>query len=524
MRWIVPAVLIGVFSQSFLLKPTARAPPRLHAHSFRENSNDGVLLRKIHEVRTKLQLDSLTVRELRVQIKDRGGLSKGLYEKDELVRHLAYLIGTYLNFSSLITLTEHRLLIVLDREQEEDFRRKEVKNKDAKAQHIISKKRLMKNMTTEEIRDRLERAGVPTQLYRSREDLESALALLWMGELEGSVDDDLARLQSDWMSAVGNLTSSLQSAIDQSWSGSSLKEMIVGATMTDAERTAREIVSSNASFIDVDEADVDHAREAFESVETFDEACEICEDLPKPLMIRLLTEEFNIHVDDTLPRSKIASILSDSVMLKRKIVRNYESPLNTSFEAVPPSNIFNKTQCRHKESKKTSSQSIRESVLFPERDALPWLRARVGRLLGGWREASVSSGLTQIFDDKISSGIHNLLSTVSSLGVEAACGLAMWAAGDRARVPGTLLVSCLLTMITRRGILFFFEILLAIRVVRVGLYGSKEGEDSARSRRPGVGVQTVVMAVFAGWYLLALSRSVRSFPTQKLFSRGIGFR
>ena len=95
MRWIVQAVLIGVFSQSLLLRPAVKAPLRLHAHSFRENSNDALLFRKMQEVRSTLRLDGLSVRELRDQIKGRGGLSKGLYEKDELVRHLAYLIGKH---------------------------------------------------------------------------------------------------------------------------------------------------------------------------------------------------------------------------------------------------------------------------------------------------------------------------------------------------------------------------------------------------------------------------------------------
>ena len=101
MRLIAHAVLFGILSQSFQLKTSVHPLLRLNAHSFRENPSDRSLLRKLQEIRRTLQLDQLTVRELRVQIKELGGLSKGLYEKDELVRHLAYLIGNLNIFTSL---------------------------------------------------------------------------------------------------------------------------------------------------------------------------------------------------------------------------------------------------------------------------------------------------------------------------------------------------------------------------------------------------------------------------------------
>ena len=94
LRWWL--VLVGGIGYSFRTKSRIRSPSLLYSHPFLENSKDGDFLRQVSEVRSKLSLDGLSVSELRSQIKSRGGLSQGIYEKDELVRHLAYLIGNWM--------------------------------------------------------------------------------------------------------------------------------------------------------------------------------------------------------------------------------------------------------------------------------------------------------------------------------------------------------------------------------------------------------------------------------------------
>ena len=415
-------------------------------------------------------------------------------------------------------------ILVIQSQQEVTNHLNAVKNKNAQAQKIIEKRRLMKDMSTDEIRNQLQRSGIRIQAYRTRDDLESALALVWMGELE-TPGDDSQDLRTEFVSAIGNWSSSLRSALGSSrW-----RNIVDDFVMTDAERTAREVVYSNISSSEISEYDLASAREALQSVDSFDEACELCNDYSKTMILKLLRDDFNIQADPSLTHVELVNILSDSVILSQRVQSKSRSPLTASFETVPSSSPRMPSSSIRNRTSERSPKAVRDSILFPEQDILPWLKSGLNRVAGEWRAVSASSGLSQLFDDKISAGIHNLLHTVSTVGVEAACSLAMWAAGSRSRVPGTLLVSCLVTMLARRGLLFFFEVLLAIRVVRVGLYGNCEGElssssDEVHRGKPGFRVQTVLMVAFVVWYLLQFSKSVRSFPTQKLFSRGIGFR
>lgn len=418
--------------------------------------------RRRQEVINDYGLDRISVEDLRMQIKARGSSYQGLFERQELVQLLAQ-------------------LIVTQQDQIASQDAMKLKNSHSKAQLISEKRRLMKNMTLNEMKYELEAAGITGLVYRDRDDVESALALLWLGELRP--EDDSVILSDpveDTINFFGDVLGNITSSIGSSLGMAALQDLAADLSSTASEKMASAMVSTERRSEVDDEATkealtvqaVIEAKQRLSFARSFDEAVRVCGGLSKQLMIDLLESEYHVHVDSSTPHATLTHILSDSVMLRRRIVQNYKSDAAV-VEPVQRPVVVKSAARAAAPSSPSAHQSHWQDYIVPEKELLLWFMTSAKALGSKAKEVSHANlGLGR--------SVFSVIEAALVFGVEATLRIGEWAAGSRQGASLLIFFTSAVTMASRRGVSFFFGVLCGLGLFRIALTSGllfKLGED-----------------------------------------------
>jgi hypothetical protein len=294
--------------------------------------------------------------------------------------------------------------------------------------------------------------------------MESALALLWLGEMDTQMQSDpLKDMVNGFIGMANSTANSVTSSVNIDGLrniGSVSSDM----SMTPSERKAKSIIATGKKPPEPTSDEISLAITELANVSTFNEASQLCSTYSKQLLLIILSSEFNTIADTSLRRAELITMLSDSVALRKKIVSSYSVP--HPFEE----------QTRQT---KAVPEPWSESLLVPEKEIMMWFMSTSKKLLTLFRQASTS------IDVHISDGAFAFLSRMTALGLEAARGLATWAIGDRKKAHPVLFTYTFVTILLRRSIFFFLGLMLCTRFVRKLMFYE---EIEARTPPPTAGI------------------------------------
>ena len=407
-------------------------------------------------MRGKYHLDTLNTRELRVEIERRNGSSKGIYERNDLVNHLAG-------------------LIVFEEESKQSSEHQAERERSSRAMEIIRKRRELKSLSIHEIKRRLEEAKIGNvNSFRSREDLETALALLLLKDADMPsspsssaekevlpVMETVGILRDNILQSLHNLSDSLSTPVAMNV----LKNLTSELTMTSAERSASRIVRTHDSMDEgsngvtiITEEMMKVAREELANVTTFEEAVDICSSFSKPLLRALLVRDYNLSLDKPFSKTQLVNLLSDATIVRKKIITNYSADIpfaSSDAEVSSFSSGNNRTKARLRRGPRWS-----ESILIPEKELIIWSSALFKRTAAATRKI-----LTNKLDWM--DGVANMATVLLGLGLEVTNKIMLWAVGNKAHIPSVLFVFTLFTMLLRKGVLFFAGLVMGARLARI---------------------------------------------------------